>query len=86
MSFQITSKKARIVENIVIYLLSLIIFISCFKPFMAGSGQIGIKAKPLEILRDSGRFPKVRFGMQDGRSSREAGLAAALVPNCIYGV
>lgn len=50
MSFQITSKKARIVENIFIYLLSLIIFISCFKPFMAGSGQIGITAKPLEII------------------------------------
>ena len=50
MSLRITSKKARFVENIFIYLLSLIIFISCFKPFMAGTGQIGISAKPLEII------------------------------------
>ena len=49
MSIKLTSKKAKIIESIFLGILIISIFISFFKPIQAGSGKIGIKAKPLAI-------------------------------------
>ena len=50
MSIEITSKKAKKIEIVFLIILTLSIIISCIKPIQAGTGEIGIKAKPLEII------------------------------------
>ena len=49
MNSRLISRKAKIIEIFFLIVISSLIAVSCFLPLNAGGGQIGIKARPLEI-------------------------------------
>ena len=72
MFLNLTSRKAKIVELVFLCLLIFFIVLSCFKPIQVGSGEIGIKALPLDIgdrkfyIKDEDPFLKSGFKFMKG--------------------
>ena len=83
MSIAITSKKARKIELIFLLILTFSILISCIKPIQAGNGEIGIKAKPLEIID---RQFYINDAYPLSKNSLKIGKGGPLYPNILKGI
>ncbi len=83
MKIRLISKKARFIENTFLSLIILVIFISCFKPFLWGPDEIGIKAKKLEIID---RKFYIRDNDPFGKKGYETFRGGPLYPKVLEGI